>query len=141
VDGFIANEIDLERHLAAAGQSWRDDVDNRIMSPLMNAPDGAVLVVQGHADRVDTGEDHRACLKKEHDASRARAVSAVDTILMMLGRDWISPPPTDWDQLPWIAVHASWSGAAMLVDPGDTEQAALRNRRVELSVCRFFPDE
>ena len=90
VDGFGSGELDFEARLAAADQAVRDQVDDLIMSPLVNGVDGAVLLIRGHADRVDTGQDHATCLQLESDASRARARSAGETILMMIGRDWIS---------------------------------------------------
>src|SRR5688500_16972496 len=97
VDGFGTGEVDFEARLAAADQSVRDEVDNQIMSPIVNGIDGAILVINGHADRVDTGQDHKTCLQLEHDASRDRASTAMATILMMIGRDWLDPGPTTWE--------------------------------------------
>ena len=141
VDGFGSGELDFEARLAAADQAVRDEVDDLIMSPLVNGVDGSVLLVQGHADRVDTGEDHQTCLRLERDASRARASSAAATVLMMIGRDWIDPPPTSWSELPQIGVSESAHGATTMVDESGSETGRLQNRRVILAVCRFFPDE
>lgn len=141
VDGFATGEVDFEIRLAAAPQSVRDQVDTLILGPLANAVDGAVLVVEGHADRVDSGEDHRTSLELERSASGNRAGSAVRALLMMLGRDWIDPPPASWEEVPWIGTNTSLHGATMLVDDAGTEEGRLRNRRVVLAVCRFLPDE
>lgn len=139
VDGFSTGEVDFAARLAAADQSVRDEVDSQIMSPLVNGVDGVVLVINGHADRVDTGEDHATSLQLEHDASRDRAASAMDTILMMIGRDWLDPGPTAWEDMPQVAVVTNYLGAVRRVDTGGTEPARLRNRRVDLAVCRFIP--
>ena len=139
VDGFATGETDFEARLAAADQSVRDEVDNQIMSPIVNGLDGAILVINGHADRVDTGEDHKTSLQLEHDASRDRSNSAMAAILMMLGRDWLDPAPTKWEDMPHIAVATNYLGAVRLVDETGTEEGRRRNRRVELAVCRFVP--
>lgn len=142
VDGFASGEVDFAARLAAADQSVRDQLNDLIMGPLVNAVnDGAILIIEGHSDRVDTGEDHRTCLDRERAASEARAKSAYNTILMMVGRDWIDPPPTDWSELPYLAVEATWSGAMFFkADPVD-EAARLKNRRVTVQLCRMIPEE
>ena len=43
VDGFGSGELDFEARLAAADQAVRDEVDDLIMSPLVNGVDGSVL--------------------------------------------------------------------------------------------------
>jgi outer membrane protein OmpA-like peptidoglycan-associated protein len=139
VDGFGTGEVDFPARLAAADQSLRDEVDSQIMSPLVNGVDGVVLVINGHADRVDTGEDHQTSLQREHDASRDRATSAMAAILTMIGRDWLDPGPAAWEDMPQVAVVTNFLGAVRLIDAGGTEAARRRNRRVELAVCRFIP--
>ena len=141
VDGFASGETDFLARLAAADQSVRDDVDNLIMSPLINAVDGAVLVIQGHSDRVDTGQDHATCLDLEANASKDRANSAFEGLLALVGRDWLSPPPMSWADLPNVAIAVSPQGAVMLADRSGTDAGRLRNRRVYLAVCRFIADE
>jgi flagellar motor protein MotB len=141
VDGYATDEVDFPSRLQAAGQSVQDDVDNQIMSPLANAIDGAMLLIEGHADRVDIpGLSHAECLQREANASRSRAESALDAILVMLG-DWITPAPASWSDYPQVGGHAPGLGATHLVDTSGTEDARRRNRRVVLRVMRFFPDE
>ena len=140
VDGFGAEEVDFATRLAAADQSVRDQVDNLILSPLVNGMDGAVLIIRGHADPIDSGGDHRTLLQREGEASLHRAQSAMDTILAMIGRDWLTPPPQAWEDLPYIAVVPSANGAGERIDDGQSEDARKRNRRVFLGVCRFIPD-
>jgi hypothetical protein len=60
VDGYGSGETDFAQRLAAS-PSLRDKVNVEIMSPLMNAPDGAILVIEGHADAIDSDEDHWTC--------------------------------------------------------------------------------
>lgn len=143
VDGFGDGETDFAALLAASPQSVRDDFDNKIMSTLVNGmTDGVVLVVTGHADRMDSGvDDHRARLLREGDVSTDRANSAVDTVLAMIGRDWLDPPPTSWEELPQIAGHLDGHGASWLINDGGDEAARRKNRRVSFSACRFFADE
>lgn len=143
LDGFGDGDTDFAARLAAADQSVRDEFDANIMFPMINGmAEGVVLVVAGHADRIDNGaEDHAARLRREGDASYARAVSAEDEILVKIGTDWLDPPPASWDELPEIAVLRQGRGAtALAVEPAD-EADRQRNRRVALQVCRFFPDE
>jgi len=141
VDGFATGEVDFAARLAAADQSVRDQLDQVILGPLVNAVnDGALLSIEGHSDRVDTGEDHRTCLARESDASKSRADSAGAALLTILGRDWIDPPPTTWADFPYLGVETLYFGAARLrVDPV-TEQDRLQNRRVTIALCRFIPD-
>ncbi|WCM55954.1 hypothetical protein [Microbacterium sp. EF45047] len=139
VDGYATGEVDFARRLAESDQSVRDEVDEKIMSPLVNGTDGAVLVIQGHADRIDSGESHAVALEQESDISKARANSAFDEILAMIRRDWLDPGPASWEELPHIAVVVSPHGASMRVDESGTEAGRLRNRRVYLAVCRFIP--
>lgn len=143
VDGFGDGETDFAALLAASAQSVRDDFDNEIMSPLVNGMvNGVLMVISGHADRIDTGtEDHRARLLREVGASSARANSAEDAVLALIGRDWLDPPPTTWDELPQIAVFKEGHGASLLVNDGGDEAARRKNRRVTFFVCRFIPDE
>ena len=141
LDGFAEDDVDVRAHLAAADQSVRDRLDNEIMSPLANAvAGGAVLVVDGHADRVDTGADHRTSLLKEKAVSHARAENAAGLILELLGRDWLDPPPTAWSDLPYLGVYVNGVGATSLVHDGGAEDDRRRNRRVLLAVCRFTAD-
>jgi|JI10StandDraft_1071094.scaffolds.fasta_scaffold43023_5 flagellar motor protein MotB len=142
IDGFATGEVDFAARLAAIDQRMRDMVDELIMGPLVNAVNGgAVLSIEGHSDRVDTGEDHRTSLALERDASRLRAQNAEATILMMLGRDWIEPPPTSWAAMPYLAVETLYFGATRLsVDPTN-EEDRRQNRRVELILCRFISDD
>ena len=70
---FASGEVDFASRLAAADQSVRDEVDDKIMSPPINAPDGAVLLIGATPTALTP------------------ATSARDTILMMIGRDWIDP--------------------------------------------------
>lgn len=143
VDGFGDGETDFAALLASSAQSVRDDFDNKIMSTLVNGMvGGAILVITGHADRVDTGaEDHRARLLREGEISAVRANSAADTILAMIGRDWLTPAPGSWEELPQIAGHLDGHGASTLVNDGGDEAARRKNRRVSVGVCRFTPDE
>ena len=98
-----------------------------------------MLLIGGHSDRVDTGASHADSLHLERDAAWDRATSARDTILMMIGRDWIDPPPTSWADLPQIGLAVNTHGATVLVDETGTEEGRLKNRRVRLEVCRFLP--
>lgn len=142
VDGFSSGEVDFAARLAAADQSVRDELDATIIGPLINAvDDGAILVIDGHSDRVDTGQDHRTSLELERVASMQRAKSASDAILMLIRRDWLDPGPTDWSDLPHLAVMVTWSGATFLrADPVD-ESDRLKNRRVTFELCRMIPEE
>lgn len=139
VDGFGAEETDFLPRLAASPQSVRDDFENLIMSPLVNSPDGAVLLIEAHSDRVDTG-DHHANLNLERKVSTARRISAENAVLAKFG-EWLMPGPTAWSQLTTLGVFATGVGANVPVDDADSEVAALRNRRVIFRVCRFFADE
>lgn len=139
VDGFAAGETDFAARLAASSQSVRDDFDNNVMSPLVNGPDGVVLVIIGHSDRVDTGADHRTCLQLEVQASEDRANSADNAVLAMFA-DWLTPAPTSWSDLPHIAAILLYHGASSLRSDGGTEEQRKLNRRVEFQVCRFTPD-
>lgn len=143
VDGFGDSETDFAALLAASAQAVRDDFDNTIMSPLVNGMvDGVLMVIAGHADRIDDGaEDHRARLLREGEVSFARANSAEDAVLSLLGRDWLDPPPATWDELPQIAVYKEGHGASSLASDGGDEAARRKNRRVTFRVCRFIPDE
>lgn len=140
VDGFASGEVDFPTRLAAADQSVRDELDTKIMGPLVNAVnDGAILIIEGHGDRVDTGQDHQTCLELERVASMQRAKSAYDAVLAMLGRDWIDPPPTSWSELPHLAVVCTWSGATLLKAVPTDEASRLKNRRVTFELCRMIP--
>lgn len=139
VDGFAVDDFDFAGRLAASGQSKRDEVDTLILGPLVNAVNiGATLVITGYADRVDTGQDHRTSLQKETFNSWQRGWFAAEAILNMIGRDWLSPPPTTWDDLPYVGLKVSGAGATNLQDDAGTDVARLKNRRVELSLCRFW---
>lgn len=140
VDGFASGEVDFAARLAA-DQSVRDRLDEQIIGPLVNAVnDGAVLLIRGHSDRVDTGEDHRTCLDRERAASEARARSAYASVLTIIRRDWL-PALTDWSDLPYLGVQVTWSGAVGLgADPVD-EASRLKNRRVTMDLCCLIGDE
>lgn len=141
VDGFATGEVDFPARLAAADQSVRDQLDTLIMGPLINSSvDGAILVIDGHSDRVDTGQDHQTCLELERVASMQRAKSAADAILAMIGRDWLDPAPTSWSDLPYLAVMVTWSGASFLNAVPVDEAARLKNRRVTFELCRMIAD-
>ncbi|KGN39771.1 hypothetical protein N801_19025 [Knoellia aerolata DSM 18566] len=141
IDGFASGEVDFAARLAAE-QHFRQMVDEFILGPLVNASSaGAVLRIEGHSDRVDTGEDHPTSLALERDASRSRAESAASSLLTLLGQDWLVPSPTAWGDLPYVAVETLFFGATKLsVEPVD-EGDRRGNRRVELYLCRFVPDQ
>lgn len=141
VAGFGSGEVDFAARLAASPQSVRDALDEVILSTLMNSPDGAVLFTEGHSDVVDGAQDHRTKLKLEMDASHARMRSADAHVLAMIGRDWLSPPPSTWADLPWIAVVGVPAGAGSRLSDGLDEASRSQNRRVALRVCRFVADE
>ena len=139
VDGFASDEVDFAARLAASPQSVRDDFDTNVMSPLVNGVDGVILTIAGHADRLDTGEDHRTCLQREGQVSYERAVSADKAVFAMLG-DWLTPAPATWDELPQIAAYLLGRGALGLISEGESEDERRRNRRVEFQICRFITD-
>lgn len=141
VDGFGSGEVDFAQRLASLPQEFRDEFDEVIMRPLINGVNGGViLTINGYADRVDTGASHRDALQLESDAGWRRAKSAEDSVFAMIGRDWIDPAPSSWDDLPYIAVYSQSRGAVWLLDHGGDESARRRNRRVELRVCRHLAD-
>lgn len=143
VSGFADGDTDFAALLDASPQPVKDRFDELVMSPLVNGMvDGVLMVICGHSDRIDSGaEDHRARLLREGAASLARANSADDAVLWLLGRDWLDPPPTSWAQLPQIAVYKEGHGASALISDGGDEAARRQNRRVTFRVCRFSPDE
>lgn len=114
-----------------------------VMSPLVNGmADGVLLVISGHADRIDIGpEDHRQRVAREALASSERAQSAEDSVLAIIGSDWLDPAPATWHELRQIAVCTEGHGATTLINDGGDESARRENRRVTFRVCRFVPDE
>jgi hypothetical protein len=66
--------------------------------------------------------------------------SAHAEILHMIGRDWLEPSPSRWEDLPNLAVQGTAVGASQLL-AGTSEADRLKNRRVYLAVCRFIGDE
>lgn len=143
VGGFGDGETDFAALLASSPQSVKDDFDNKIMSNVVNGMvDGVLIVIVGHSDRIDAGaEDHRERVLREAKLSFARANSAEDAILALLGRDWFDPPPATWDAVPQIAVLRLGDGASSMINDGGDEAARRQNRRVEFQVCRFIPDQ
>ena len=143
VSGFADGETDFRALLDASPQGLRDEFDNFVMSPLVNGmADGVLVVISGHADRIDTGlEDHRQRIGREALASSTRAQSAEDSVLAIIGEDWLDPPPATWNELREIAVYTEGHGATTLINDGCDEAARRENRRVTFRVCRFMPDE
>lgn len=140
LDGYEADAVDFLARLGAASQAARDELDDLILSPLINSVnEGAVLVVQGHADRVDTGEGHAICLQREMRVSWTRAESATNGILELIRRDWLSPSTT-WDDLPYLGVHDVALGAGHHVDDSGSDDGRRKNRRVVVQLCRIVAD-
>lgn len=143
LDGYAADEVDFAARLAAAGPQAQQAVDENVIRPLVDAISNedqpAVLIVHGHADRIDDASlSHAAALQKEGEAGFARAESAGHGLLQMLGEFFAV---TQWSDLPSVVRSLVGRGAAHVIASGTTEADARQNRRVQLIVIRFFVNE
>lgn len=140
VDGFGSGEVDFARQYARLSAEDKAAFDANVMSPIVNGVDGVFVVITGHSDRVDSGGAHKDLLRQEGLASWERADSAQKTLLSLIGKEWLTPGPSSWGDMPQVALSVSAAGAVRLLEDGGDEVMRKRNRRVEIEVCQFIPD-
>ena len=139
VDGFQDGEFDFAAALQR-NASKLADVDNLITA--LVAAEGSTttdtffaVTIVGHADRDDvpglSAEERRA---QELDASKQRAVSALNFVLNQLG----FTPPATVDNLKTIGIDGAFAGEGDLVNLVPANEAdRQQNRRVVFLVIQF----
>ena len=146
IDGYGSGETDFLTRLASVPDSVREEFDNliffRLVEVLNTADQTAVLSMEGHSDRVDSGGLSREELRiQELTASVNRVNSAGDGIFQLLN-NWFGPGfPPDWADLSQVAVgFVACGGASLLHSTPSLSDAQRRaNRRVVLHLMTFIP--
>jgi hypothetical protein len=117
-----------------------------VISPLLavlaSSDQTAVLIIQGHSDRVGTpGLSREACRLQELQASADRAKSADDCKIIASKVPDPQSFSADWADVSQVVVSTKVAGAALLLDPDASlaEQQRKQNRRVIFTLATFLP--
>jgi hypothetical protein len=148
IDGYGSGETDFVTRLSLSPFEIQDQfeatITSRLISVLGSSDQAAVLVIQGHSDRVDTqGLSREQRRVQELQASADRAQSADAGVFQIISIRIPDPQsfPQDWANVNQVAVMRRVAGAAMLVNSDESlsEDQRKQNRRVILTLIRFFP--
>jgi hypothetical protein len=148
IDGYASGETDFATRLSNSPPEVQDEFNLTVVSPLLavlaSSDQTAVLIIQGHSDRVDTpGLSREQCRLQELQASIDRANSATHGVFQIIASKVPDPQsfPTDWADLNQVVVSPKAAGAAMLVnsDASLSEEQRKRNRRVAFTLVTFLP--
>ena len=148
IDGYASGETDFPTRLSESPGEVQNEFNLTVISPLLavlaSSDQTAVLIIQGHSDRVDTpGLSREACRLQELQASADRAKSADDGVFKIIASKVPDPQsfPADWADVSQVVVSTKVTGAALLVnsDTSLTEQQRKQNRRVIFTLATFLP--